>query len=292
MATQGSGYRGRFAPSPTGPLHLGSATTALASWLDARQQGGHWLVRMDDLDPPREVAGAADTILRQLDALGLYWDEPVVYQSTRQQAYQQAVDQLLGSGDAFYCRLSRRQLADYNHHHPGKSVAVPAGPDRVIRLAVPTEQLCFRDRLQGRQCASLQAEGGAFVVRRRDGLFAYQLACALDESDMEITHVVRGADLMASTLRQRLVLDKLGRTGPDYAHLPVLIDASGDKLSKSAGSAMVDSSQPGPVLIRALSLLRQDPPPELERATGPEILDWAVHHWRPEALRATLTLRA
>lgn len=283
-------YRGRFAPSPTGPLHLGSLTTALASWLEARRHNGAWLVRMDDLDPPREVHGAADAILRQLALLGLEPDEPVYYQSRRTEAYAAALTRLLDRGQAFYCRLSRRQLRRLGNHHPGPGVAVAAGPDLTVRMAVPDEQLTFDDTFQGPQFANLQEEGGAFVVRRRDGFFAYQLASALDEADLGITHVVRGADLLASTFRQQLVLERLGRPAPAWGHLPVLRDGDGRKLSKSGGSASVDTEHPARSLHLALSLLGQRPPQELARADVSTVLAWAREHWNPDCLRGRLNI--
>ena len=170
-------YRGRFAPTPSGPLHFGSLVTALAGWLDARYHGGQWLLRIDDLDPPRQQPGAVDTILRQLDAFQLHWDGEPVYQSRRSDRYQRAVDTLLAGGKAFYCTLSRKQLKALDHIHPGPAVAQPPGPDRAVRLAVPDTPLWLDDRLQGRVHADLALEGGAFVIRRRDGLFGYQLAC-------------------------------------------------------------------------------------------------------------------
>lgn len=283
-------YRGRFAPSPTGPLHLGSLTIALASWLEARKAGGTWLVRMDDLDPPREVPGAADTILRQLERLGLHPDAPVHYQSRRGDAYAAAVEQLIAAGHAFHCRLSRRELKRLGNRHPGAEVAVPPGPDQTLRMAVADEQLNFDDLFQGRCHANLEEEGGAFVIRRRDGLFAYQLACALDEADQGISHVVRGADLLASTFRQRLVLDRLGRSAPVYGHLPVLRDGAGRKLSKSEGAAAIDTDNPARALHTALVLLDQRPPADIARAPVDTALAWAREHWNPSVLHGRLDI--
>jgi glutamyl-Q tRNA(Asp) synthetase len=248
-------YRGRFAPTPSGPLHLGSLVMALASWLDARRQQGEWLLRIDDIDPPREQPGAADRILQQLDAFALHWDGPVYYQSRRHQAYEAAVQQLLATGDAFYCQLSRRELDAMGNLHPGRSVAVQWPADAAVRLAVPTEAVCFDDRFQGRQCLDLNRHEGAFVIRRRDGLYAYQLACALDDADLAITDVVRGVDLLDSTPRQIHVLDCLGRAAPRYGHLPVVLGADGHKLSKSSGAAAIEGGQAAQTVKLALSLL-------------------------------------
>ncbi len=248
-------YRGRFAPTPSGPLHLGSLAMAVASWLDARRQHGEWLLRIDDIDPPREQPGAADSILRQLDAFALHWDGPVHYQSQRHEAYEAAVQQLLASGDGFYCQLSRRDLEAIGNLHPGKSIAVTSAKDTAVRLAVTTEPVCFDDRFQGRQCLDLSLHEGAFVIRRRDGLYAYQLACALDDADLAITDVVRGIDLLDSTPRQIHVLDRLGRTLPRYGHLPVVLGADGQKLSKSAGAAAIKGDRAAQTLQQALSHL-------------------------------------
>ncbi len=276
--------RGRFAPSPTGPLHLGSLVTALASWLDMRSRNGEWLVRIDDIDPPREVPGSADTILRQLEAHGLDHDGPVHYQSSRHQAYQAVVDQLLEQGHAFYCSLSRRQLAELGGVHPGPEQAVPPGPDRAIRLRVPERPLCFPDRLQGRYCVDLARTEGPFVIRRRDGLFAYQLASGLDEAALGITEVMRGADLIDSTARQIHVLDCLGLESPGWAHLPVITDRDGNKLSKSRGAAALSQENPSENLRRALACLRMPAPDELRHAPVRELLAWALTHWQPQRL--------
>lgn len=248
-------YRGRFAPTPSGPLHFGSLVMALASWLDARGHQGEWLLRIDDIDPPREQPGAADHILRQLDAFALHWDGPVHYQSHRHEAYEAAVQQLLATGHAFFCQLSRRELDAMGNLHPGKSVATPSSENAAVRLAVPTGPVCFDDRFQGRQCLDLSRHEGAFVIRRRDGLYAYQLACALDDADLGITDVVRGIDLLDSTPRQIHVLHCLDRSLPRYGHLPVVLGADGQKLSKSAGAAAIEGGQAATTLQRALSQL-------------------------------------
>ena len=277
-------YIGRFAPTPSGPLHFGSLVTALASWLDARYHGGRWLLRIDDLDPPRQQPGAADTILFQLDVFGLHWDGEVYYQSRRYDAYHAAVQRLLDQGQAFYCSLSRQQLAERGNVHPGPVLARPPGPDQAIRLSVPDAPRHFEDRVQGRVSGNLQEQGGAFVIRRRDGLFAYQLACALDDTDQGITDVVRGCDLLASTLRQRHVLECLQAPPPAYAHLPVVMAADGGKMSKSAGASMLDSEHPGPCLFAALGGVGLKPGAELRQAPVDEQLAWARQHWHPGLL--------
>ncbi|MED5389168.1 MAG: tRNA glutamyl-Q(34) synthetase GluQRS [Pseudomonadota bacterium] len=272
-------YRGRFAPTPSGPLHFGSLVAALASWLEARHADGEWLVRVDDLDPPREVPGAADNILRQLDAFGLHWDGPVRYQSQRRPAYQDAVEQLLDSGHAFHCRLTRKQLATLNHNHPGISAAVSAADDTAIRLQGPDRALTYQDGIQGTISNNLHHDGGAFVIRRRDGLFGYQLACALDDADDGITHVLRGADLLDSTLRQRWLLECLGRPAPDYAHLPVVTDGRNLKLSKSRGSDALAADRASQLLSAALRCMGLQPPSDLQGANPATLLAWGTAHY-------------
>jgi glutamyl-Q tRNA(Asp) synthetase len=273
-----SGYCGRFAPTPSGPLHLGSLVMAIASWLDARRNAGSWLVRIDDIDPPREQPGAADTILRQLDACALHWDGPVHYQSQRYDAYEHAVQQLLRSGLAFYCRLSRRELESLDHIHPGPAVAVSDEQDAAVRLSVSSTAICFADRFQGRQCFRLDQQEGAFVIRRRDHLYAYQLASALDDADLGITDVVRGVDLLDSTPRQIHVLNSLGRDVPRFGHLPVVCDDNGQKLSKSSGSAAIDVLRPGAMVHVALSHLGI----HLDEDSPERLLQAALPLWSPE----------
>ena len=277
MADAADQYCGRFAPTPSGPLHLGSLVTAVASWLDARYHGGHWLLRIDDIDPPREQPGAADLIQRQLDRFGLHRDGATLFQSRHSERYQQAIDTLLHKGQAFYCQLSRSQLDELGQQHPGASVAVAAAPDTAIRLSVTDQDLCFTDALCGRQCLNLEQAGGAFVIRRRDGLYAYQLACAVDDGDRTITHVLRGDDLLDSTFRQLQVMHALGLKPPHYGHLPVLRDADGNKLSKSAGSAALDMDHPGPALQQALAHLGIAVP---DGAPVAEQLALARENWR------------
>ena len=250
-----SSYRGRFAPTPSGPLHFGSLVAALASWLDARCAHGQWFVRIDDIDPPREIPGAADTILRQLDAFGLHWDGGVRYQSLRHGAYADAISTLLDHTDAFYCALSRTDLDALGNQHPGISVAVQDDANAAVRLQVADRDICFEDRWQGLTCYNLHGAGGAFVIRRRDGLYAYQLACALDEADDHISHVVRGIDLIDSTPRQLAVLNALQREAPHYAHLPVVTDTHGAKLAKSNNALSLNSDNAAAELSLALKWL-------------------------------------
>lgn len=269
-------YRGRFAPTPSGPLHFGSLVSALASWLDARAHAGEWLLRIDDLDPPREQYGAADHILHQLDACELQWDGAVIYQSQRHDRYQAAAEQLLQHKRAFYCPLSRSELSALGGKHPGASVAVSTATNNAIRLTVETTPTCFDDRFVGRHCDDLNEQGGAFVIVRRDGLYAYQLACAVDDADDGITDVVRGSDLLASTSRQICVLHALQRKMPRYGHLPLVTDGEGNKLAKSNSSAAIDAHNSQAALRQALIWLGG---PDVDSPIS-DILTAGIDWWR------------
>lgn len=251
-------YRGRFAPSPTGPLHFGSLVAAFGSWLAARQAGGTWLVRIEDLDPPREVAGAAAVQLHALAAFGLHPDEPVLYQHDRDAAYRVALQRLLDAGDAFECHCSRSDLAGEDGIHraclPGRS-----RPDPAIRLRVADgTHIPFDDAVHGRIEQDLARDVGDFVLRRTDGLWAYQLAVVVDDAAQGITDIVRGADLLDSTPRQILLQRLLGLHTPRYLHLPLVVDGDGRKLSKSLAAMPLDGDDPVPTLRAAWTTLGQD----------------------------------
>jgi glutamyl-Q tRNA(Asp) synthetase len=251
-------YRGRFAPSPTGPLHFGSLLAAFGSWLLARQAGGQWWVRIEDLDPPREVPGAAVAQLRTLAAFGLHADATVTWQSQRTQWYQHALDALLASGDAFECHCSRADLAATGGVHRGCVARVPR-PDPAVRLRVPDGSLAsFVDGVHGHVEQDVAREVGDFVLRRADGLWAYQLAVVVDDARQGITDVVRGADLLDSTARQIVLQQRLGLPSPRYLHLPLVLDASGRKLSKSAAALPVSDEAPLAALRAAWDVLGQD----------------------------------
>lgn len=255
-------YRGRFAPSPTGPLHAGSLVAALASWLDARAHGGTWLVRIEDLDPPREVPGAAADILATLDAFGLRSDEPVWYQSARTAAYADALEQLRQRGLVYRCTCSRRQVelaaqaaglpeGVYPGTCRGRAVDADDGSPFAWRLRVPDEPIAFDDRACGRCEQSLARDVGDFVLRRSDGLWAYQLAVVVDDAAQGVTDVVRGADLLDNTPRQIWLQRRLGVPTPRYLHVPVVVNDAGEKLSKQTGARALDLSQPIAELERA-----------------------------------------
>ncbi len=248
--------RGRFAPSPTGDLHFGSLVAALGSWLMARQRGGDWLVRMEDLDPPREVPGAAERQLQALSAFGLVSDEPVLTQRQRGAVYSAALERLLAAGLAFECRCSRSDLAATGGIHRA-CVGGPARRAAAVRLRVPELEVGFDDAIQGRQSQALATAVGDVVLRRADGPWAYQLAVVVDDAAQGITDVVRGADLLDSTPRQIFLQRQLGLPTPAYAHLPVVVDADGRKLGKSLAALPVDPSAPRPALSAAWRFLGQ-----------------------------------
>ncbi|PAU86219.1 tRNA glutamyl-Q(34) synthetase GluQRS [Pseudomonas sp. WN033] len=281
-------YIGRFAPTPSGQLHFGSLLAALASYLDARQAGGQWLVRIEDLDLPRNLPGAADQILQTLDTYGLHWDATVLWQSQRTDYYQHLIDQLLAAGQAFYCDCSRRELQVHAGIYPGtcRQRQLPAAADRAIRVQVDDHPLSFIDRLQGPFTQRLQTEVGDFIIRRRDGIIAYQLAVVADDIAQQVSDVVRGADLLDSTPRQLWLYQLLGARPPRHLHIPLAMRRDGEKLSKRLASTPLAAEQAPATLFRALQVLAQEPPAELAGADVSELLGWATSHWQPERLPA------
>ena len=284
-------YRGRFAPSPTGPLHLGSLIAALASYLDARQQGGAWLVRIDDLDPPREEPGAAAAILDSLQRHGLHWDETVMWQGQRHSAYAEALAQLETAGQLFRCDCTRAMLGP-NGACAGRCLPRQAdlGAVAAVRVSVPPNYTVeFQDRLQGRQFHPLGQEWPDFVLKRKDGLDAYQLAVTVDDAAQGITHVVRGSDLMDSTPRQLFLQQQLGLPTPEYCHFPVITNAAGQKFSKQNHAPALDNQQASENLRRALRFLRQTEPPA-ESQSPDALLDFAIRHWRLDDIPGGLAM--
>jgi len=294
-------YRGRFAPSPTGPLHFGSLVAALGSCLDARAQGGEWLVRMEDVDTPRNVPGAAEHILDTLESFGFAWDGPVLWQSTRGPAYAAALAGLQASGRVYACACSRKEIADSARQpaadgglvYPGTCRAGLADGrlPRAWRLRVDAGEVAFADRLQGEIRQHLPSAVGDFVLRRADGLFAYQLAVVVDDHFQGITDVVRGADLLASTPRQIWLQRCLGYATPAYAHLPVASNAAGEKLSKQTLAPALDARQAARLLVQALRFLGQPAPESLQGGTVREIWEWALAHWSFAAIPRELAIR-
>lgn len=296
-------YRGRFAPSPTGPLHFGSLVTAVGSYMQARSQHGEWLVRMEDIDPPREQPGAADAILRALEAYHLHWDGAVLYQSDRAEAYLVALDQLQNQGDSFPCSCTRTSIANTlaNHQihttegqlvYPGTCRhGLPTGTTaRAIRLRVPARTDTFSDALQGRIETDLQAQIGDFVVRRADGLFAYHLAVVVDDAKQQISEIVRGTDLLTSTPPQRYLQSCLGYPHPRYCHLPIVVNQQGQKLSKQTFAPAIDIDEPGPTLIKALNTLGLSPDVSLIGAPPATLLSWAITQWDLQKLPHQATI--
>ena len=283
-------YTGRFAPSPTGPLHFGSLVAAVASRLDARAADGLWLVRMEDLDRPRCESGAADTILRQLDAYGLHRDGAVLYQSQRDDAYTAALDSLIGIGAAYPCACTRSQLAQAARNHEGETIypgtcraGLPLGATaRAWRVRVPDVSTRFHDRIHGDLEQNLAHAVGDFIVKRADGLFAYQLAVVVDDAFQGITHVVRGADLLWNTPRQIYLQTQLGLPTPVYAHVPLVTNAAGQKLSKQTLAPALPERGRRIVLAQALAALGHPPPVDLVGAGPDELLTWASAHWQIE----------
>jgi glutamyl-Q tRNA(Asp) synthetase len=280
-------YVGRFAPSPTGPLHFGSLVAAVASWCDARAAGGRWLVRMEDVDKPREQPGAAAQILSGLAAFGLAWDGDVMVQSKRSAVYRSALERL--APYTFACACTRREIADSAlvgadgaAVYPGtcRNGLPPGRVGRAVRMRVGDALIGFDDAVQGRVVQDLAREVGDFVLRRADGLFAYQLAVVVDDAEQGITDVVRGADLLDSTPRQILLQRALGMPQPRYLHVPVAVDAAGEKLSKQTLAAPLDPSAPEPALRAALAFLGQPPGP----ASRDALLRHAVAHWDRAAI--------
>ncbi|MDP3440487.1 MAG: tRNA glutamyl-Q(34) synthetase GluQRS [Azonexus sp.] len=295
-----SQYRGRFAPSPTGPLHFGSLVAAVGSYLDARTQGGEWLLRLEDVDTPRIVPGAAEQILATLAAFGFEWDGPVLWQSQRFEAYAEALARLQLAGLVYGCACSRKEIADSARRpaidgglaYPGtcRNGLSDGRLARAWRLRVDDRAISFIDRLQGRLAQQLESDVGDFVLRRADGLFAYQLAVAVDDDFQGISDIVRGADLLASTPRQIWLQRCLGFTEPRYAHLPVVSNAAGEKLSKQTRAPRLNISDAAPELVRALQFLGQPAPAELVRAKARDVWAWAIENWRFAAIPRVATI--
>lgn len=288
-------YRGRFAPSPTGPLHFGSLVAAVASYLRARSQRGSWLVRMEDIDPPREPPGAAAEILRSLETFGLEWDEAVLYQSTRLDDYGHRLRDLIERGLAFPCSCSRRDIegvvggrkAGQSAVYPGLCRDGPLRPDAdcAIRLRVPDQSLAFEDLLQGRFEQHLRKQVGDFVLRRKDGMPAYQLAVVVDDAQQAITEVCRGTDLLDNTPRQIFLQQALGLPTPRYLHFPLVLASSGEKLSKQTGAPALEAARAGAIMTEVLRFLGLTPEDALRGAPPAEQLAWAIPRWDIEALR-------
>lgn len=288
-----TGYRGRFAPSPSGPLHFGSLVSALASYLDAKANKGQWLVRMEDLDPPREQPGAASLILQTLEDHGLQWDEQVLYQSARHQAYQDTLEWLIEQNMAYPCSCSRQELATMGGIYDGRCRhrQLDLTKPHAIRLKLydlpnrsPNDWLSFDDLIQGHQTQNLRTQAGDQILKRRDGFYAYQLAVVVDDIHQHITHIIRGSDLLEVTARQLLLFNLLDAPQPAFGHVPLAMQANGQKLSKQNQAKAIDSAKVSRNLWHGLAFLGQNPPLDLAHASTGELLDWAIAHWQRSAV--------
>lgn len=288
MPNPSTSYVGRFSPSPTGPLHFGSLIAAVASYCDAKANNSQWLVRMEDLDKPREMAGAADDILRTLEAYGFEWDGDLIYQSQRAEAYERALDELKKQGVIYPCTCSRKEIADSAITHGIEGAIYPrtclrhaseANIHAASRVIVLDADITFFDAIQGEITQNLARDIGDFVVKRADGLFAYQLAVVVDDAAQGVTHIVRGADLLDSTPRQIYLQRLLGFPMPHYAHVPVAVNAAGEKLSKQTLAKAIASEAAPALVFEALIFLGQQPPAEIKNATLTEVWRWAIANW-------------
>lgn len=292
-----SGYRGRFAPSPSGPLHFGSLVTALASYLDAKAHQGVWLVRMEDVDPPREQPGAAKLILHTLEDHGLEWDESVLYQSQRYAAYQAVLEHLQQHNLAYPCRCSRHTLATMGGIYDGRcrQETIDLSQPHSLRLklydlpaawgAQGGDTIEFDDIFQGHQSQNLRTQAGDQILKRRDGFYAYQLAVVVDDIEQRITHIVRGSDLLEVTGRQLRLFELLQAPLPLFGHLPLALQPNGQKMSKQNQAKPIDSRYASRNLWHALTFLGQNPPEGLAHSSTDDILRWGIEHWQPAAVR-------
>jgi len=275
-------YIGRFAPSPTGPVHFGTLIAAVASYLQAKKNKGKWLIRMEDVDTTRKVSGADKDILNTLETFGFEWDGDVLYQSNQTQYYEQALSHLITKSSVFPCLCTRKQLAKTDDSiYPGTCRDHPLTEENKDALRVLTKNfvITFDDIVMNKQSQNIQTECGDFIIKRRDGLFAYQLAVVVDDALQGITEIVRGADLLDSTPRQIYLQQLLGYKTPDYCHLPLAIDTGGNKISKSEGAAKVDIKNRERLICNALIFLGQTPPTDLSDSSVGDIWQWATVNW-------------
>ena len=287
-----SGYIGRFAPSPTGPLHFGSLLAALASFLDARANQGKWLMRIEDLDPPREPAGSAELILQQLQDFGMNWDDEVLYQSARLGIYEEIVDQLQDKGLAYPCDCTRPQIREMGLVYNGSCRERSTPPERPYALRLKTEalEIGFDDKIQGHFSQQLELDAGDFVIRRKDELYAYQLAVVVDDEFQNITHVVRGWDLLDSTPRQIYLQRVLNYQEMSYIHIPIIVDEKGQKLSKQAFAPSIETDRASEAIYKALVFLGQVPPAEIAIERPESQLQWAIANWDSQAVAKVSSL--
>lgn len=278
-------YTGRFAPSPTGPVHFGTLVAAVGSYLQAKKNKGDWLIRIEDVDTTRAIKGADTDILNTLESFGFEWDDEIVYQSQQTELYETALDLLTSQALTFPCLCSRKQLAGQDIY-PGtcRSRRYPKKKPHAIRLIAQETSIEFNDFVMGKQSQNIRQQCGDFVIRRGDGLFAYQLAVVVDDAIQNITEIVRGADMLDCTPRQIYLQQQLNYRTPDYCHLPLAIDATGNKISKSEGAAKVDVRQKEKLLVKTLAFLGQKPPGDLSLSSSNDIWQWAIKHWQVEQI--------
>lgn len=291
-------YRGRFAPSPTGALHFGSLIAAVGSYLEAKSHNGEWLVRIENLDKPREIPAASHEIFRALEILGMEWDHEVIYQDQRKDTYENILTILNKRGLTYSCTCTRKEIADSSI--TGISGQIYAGTCRnnvqnkdrpgAVRIKTDNNIIEFEDSLHGLISQRLESETGDFILRRSDGIYAYQLAVVADDATQGITNVVRGADLLDSTPRQIYLQKLLGYSTPTYMHLPVAVNNQGEKLSKQTKAALLDISNPVKQLVEAVNFLDQEPPIELLGNNVSSFWKWAIENWHPEKIHKKRTL--
>jgi len=278
-----SRYKGRFAPSPTGELHFGSLLAAISSYLEARKHDGDWIIRMEDLDQPRTVAGSADSILKTLDTLGFEWDGEVVFQSQRSALYEDYLQQLISEHLIYHCDCSRNKLKEnknfpvYDGFCRNKNSKI--SPPYALRCKTPNTNISFSDQIQGNYSVDLNQQCGDFIVRRRDQLFAYHLAVVCDDAEQAVTDIVRGADLLASTPVQIYLQQQLQLREPVYSHIPVAMHQQGRKLSKSHQDLAITINTPAAIMTQALNFLGQSPPVALAQTNTDEFWRWAINNW-------------
>ena len=282
-------YIGRFAPSPTGQLHLGSVYTAFASFLEARACGGLWKLRFDDLDTPRNVKGADSAILHTLEALGFHWDGQVDYQHVHIREYEEILADLIAQNKVYRCVCSRKNLSQVYAQTCRDAIISPDTPHS-LRLLVEKQDLSFTDKLQGHIIQNVATHYGDYILKRKDAIIAYQFAVVVDDTRQQITDVVRGIDLLNETPKQLYLGHCLNLSTPNYCHVPVLVDKSGKKLSKTTFAGAVNIHAPSEVLLQLLIWLKQNPPLELAHAPVDSVLAWAIAHWNGEKLKGISTI--
>lgn len=287
-------YIGRFAPSPTGPLHFGSLLAAVSSYAQARQQQGRWLVRIEDIDQPRCDPAYTSLILNTLDSYGMHWDGEIIYQSHRNAIYQHALDRLIEKDLIYGCACSRRQIKasanSLNNEliYPGtcRNGLAAGTTARSLRIRTNDEAITFYDKVQGKICQNINKQVGDFIIKRADHLFSYQIAVVVDDNEQGVTDIVRGSDMLGSTPRQIYLQHCLNYTTPSYLHIPLAVNSDGSKLSKQNKAMPIDSTDPRPQLLQALQFLRQNPPEALRDTDIETIWQWTLKHWSVDHIPA------